>query len=968
MASIDVIKEYLVSMGLQDNFTDNFNKVLDESENKMGRFANTFAGKFALAGVAVVSVTAMANVAIGKFLGNMAKSDLAMEMYAKSIGKTKQEATRLDTTLKAMGRTIEEINSNAELKMNFKKLQKDTEKVQPPDMSEGMKQIREIQFEFVRLKQNATYALNWVGYYLTKYLKDPIEKIQEGFKGLNDIVIKNMPKWTDNIAKVLSWVVRLGTTLIRGATTVYTAIKRIFDMIPRELKIVGAAIIGLGLLIRAGPIGKLVMIITGLLLLLDDFYTYINGGDALLGGFWQKLIDIYETLKNSGAIDKFKEAMTNAFEFASKVIVRLKDYVIELFNKFKESGSIEKFLILISRLIELIKVIGEPLKNVGQDILLAFGGMGKVALEWFIEKGLPKMIDLVSGVIGIVADVISKLNEFGATEVIIKGVLGAFLAFKTVGTIKGVIGGITKSAELATKGLESMAKKMDIAKASIGKLGEPGALKSLGLEIKGTSKAFVGLIKSAKELAVAKAKDIAGTVQLIAMYGKEAIAKGASTAATWAQTAATSAWNVAAGIGATVTKAFGAAIAFLTSPIGLVILAIGALIAITVLVIKNWDKVKEFFIGLWDKIKNIFSGVGNWFKEKFDKAKESVISTFSNIGNWFKNRHEDIKNAFSGVGGWFKKKFTEAREGATTAFSTAGDYFSRVYDNIQLIFSGVKALFSGNFQGAYDAVVAIWNNITGFWKKIFGLLPQPVQDAILKIKEIFAPIVAWFADKILAITKAFSNIPSSLRDTFISAVNNIKKVFSPLVDWFKEKIDKIKGFFGGIGDKVKGIFGKGDPDPDEDDPNPNPNPKPIGHAEGGVFFNKHEAEIAEDGPEAVIPLTKPNRAKEILSQIKNFIGPDRDRPGGVVNLDGIKQSLSQIVNVLSGVKNGLNEQQNVNYTSNGGNVTINNITVSPQSHNKIYGSGNPEATANAINRNTINSIGLLLRNTQGVIG
>ncbi|MDU5080228.1 hypothetical protein [uncultured Tissierella sp.] len=771
MAGIDVIKEYLVAMGLQDNFTENFNKVIDDSSNKMGKFATTFIGKFAIAGVAVVSATAMANIAIGKFLGNMAKSDLAMEMYAKSIGKTKQEATRLDTTLKAMGRTLEEVNSNAELKANFKQLQKDAEKVQPPDMSEGMKQIREIQFEFTRLKQNATYALNWIGYYLTKYLKEPIGKIQEGFKGLNDIVIKNMPKWTEKIAKVLSWVVRLGTTLVRGSVNVFTAIKRIFDMIPKELKIVGAAITALGLLIRSGPIGKLAMVITGILLLLDDFYTYINGGDALLGGFWQRLIDIYEVLKNSGAIDRFKDNMVKAFNYSGEKINELKSYLISLFEKFEKSGSIESLIKLIGRLKDLFIELLKPVSNVAKEITFK---AGRSALEWFIDKGLPKAIDLLTFVVGKVTDIITWMNKFGAVESIIKGVGSAFVTWK-LGIIIADIYKATAAIAASTK-----AKAADT----------------------------IATIASTK----AKIIDKAETIYLIGLYAKDAVIKGISTAATWTQTAATTAWNVVAGIGATVTTAFGAAIAFLTSPIGLVIAAIVALIAIAIALIKNWDKVKEFFIELWDKIKNIFSGIGEWFGK-----------------------------------------------------------------------------------------------------------------------------------------------------TFSSAVDAIKNAFSPLVDWFKEKVDKIKGFFGGIGDKVKGIFGK-----DKPDPNDEPNPKPVGHSSGGVFYNRHKAEIAEDGAEAVIPLTKPNRAREILSQIKDFINPDQ-KSGGVSNIDGIKQALSQMTSVLFSVQSRLNEQQNISYTSNGGNVTINNITISPQTNNKIYGSGNPEATANAINKGTINSTGLLLRNTQGVI-
>ena len=406
MASINVIKEYLVGMGFQDNFTESFNRVLDDSQSKMGKFANTFSGKFALAGVAVATATVMANVAVGKFLNNLAQTDLEMDEYAKSIGKTKEEAIKLDTTLKAMGKTLEEVNSNAELKMNFDKLQEDAKKIKIPDMSEGMKQIRETQLEFVRLKQNATYSLNWIGYYLVKYLKKPISDIQEGFKKLNESFIKNMPKWSEKVAEVMSWIVRLGFALFRGISSVFSAIKRIFDMIPKELKIVGAAFTALGILIRAGPIGKMIMILTVILLLLEDFFTYLDGGEALLGGFWQGLIDIYNVLKDSGVFEQ----------------------VIEL---LKNLGDI---------LILLLK----PLSNIGRGIMDAFGGKGKDFLDWFITVALPKALDLLNSFTGTIKNVLTKLNDLGATESIIKGIAIAFASWK-IG--KGVHSGISTISE-----------------------------------------------------------------------------------------------------------------------------------------------------------------------------------------------------------------------------------------------------------------------------------------------------------------------------------------------------------------------------------------------------------------------------------------------------------------------------------------------------------------------------------------
>jgi phage-related minor tail protein len=86
------------------------------------------------------------------------------------------------------------------------------------------------------------------------------------------------------------------------------------------------------------------------------------------------------------------------------------------------------------------------------------------------------------------------------------------------------------------------------------------------------------------------------------------------------------AYNVHAAWGAistwtltTATSAWGAALAFVTSPITLTILAIGALIAIGVLLWKNWDtvsqKAKQVFQGIKDFIGDIVDGIGNSMKK-----------------------------------------------------------------------------------------------------------------------------------------------------------------------------------------------------------------------------------------------------------------------------------------------------------------------------------------------------------------
>lgn len=110
--------------------------------------------------------------------------------------------------------------------------------------------------------------------------------------------------------------------------------------------------------------------------------------------------------------------------------------------------------------------------------------------------------------------------------------------------------------------------------------------------------------------------DKAQTLYLQALYAKDAVVRGISTAATWAHTAATYAqiaavgtWNVICTISTALTTALGAAIAFLTSPIGLAIAAIIAIIAVGVLLYKNWETIMAYAGQLGAYISNVWNSI-----------------------------------------------------------------------------------------------------------------------------------------------------------------------------------------------------------------------------------------------------------------------------------------------------------------------------------------------------------------------
>jgi hypothetical protein len=114
---------------------------------------------------------------------------------------------------------------------------------------------------------------------------------------------------------------------------------------------------------------------------------------------------------------------------------------------------------------------------------------------------------------------------------------------------------------------------------------------------------------------VIKFKDIliplgAGIAAGALTFGIYSLALGAVTLAIKAHTLATK-------IATTATTAFGAVMAFITSPIGIAVIAIGALIAVGVLLYKNWDTVGA-------KINQIWTGIEDIFKTGINKIIQDV--------------------------------------------------------------------------------------------------------------------------------------------------------------------------------------------------------------------------------------------------------------------------------------------------------------------------------------------------------
>ena len=197
-----------------------------------------------------------------------------------------------------------------------------------------------------------------------------------------------------------------------------------------------------------------------------------------------------------------------------------------------------------------------------------------------------------------------------------------------------------------------------------------------------------------------------------------------------------------------------------------IILAIGAVIAIGVLLYRNWDLVKEKLISLWDKIKGFvkvflfFSGIG-----LIIKLGQLLIE------NW-----EKIKAKLSSL--WDKIK----------AFAKA------LWDIGKKIFMWLSPI--GLIITVGKLIIENWDLI----KAKFAELGSYLYNKIIDIGNFFIGL----KDKVVDV---FFNLIDKLKEVWETMKSTAASAFDFILDYVAKIWESIKGFFSGLGEKIKSLPG-----------------------------------------------------------------------------------------------------------------------------------------------------------------
>ena len=318
------IKEYLVSIGLDLNKTklQQTQKGIKDTTNLIDKMkqASDFL-KRGLNGL-TLSMLGLAG-ASAQLVTSLAKQDQKFETLAQRMFVSRQSVYEYQSAVKALGVTIDEIQFNPTLMKQYKELVSDSRKMFVGKEYQGaMTTIRSFLFEFVRLKQESMYLLQWIGFSIIKNLQIPLEKARLTLQGLNDFIVKNMSKIGDTIGKMIFNVKNFSKSIMDFFGNIIKEVQQFWSSLPPWAKkfIMGTGVIGAIFIGMQNPIIFVSALITGILLLIDDFQKHINNKKSQFGEFWDKLITW---------IDKTK---TTIYEWKDKSIKWIEDVYSKVKN------------------------------------------------------------------------------------------------------------------------------------------------------------------------------------------------------------------------------------------------------------------------------------------------------------------------------------------------------------------------------------------------------------------------------------------------------------------------------------------------------------------------------------------------------------------------------------------------------------------------------------------------------------
>lgn len=350
----NILEEYLVRIGAEvdkDAFAGAA-KAINNLSGMLGKLGSILKYGAIFAGLAKVTEAVIDNIKA------VASADLEYQKLAQSMWVTKDTAKTLSVVLKTMGASQEDVAWVPELREQFFRLRQEMAELSTPaDADNQLAWIREIGYDVQSLQLKLKMFKEWVVYYLIKELQPYIKEFQEFIRWLNDKFGKSLPALARKVASVLASVVRVAMSLVKALKWVFEGIYNFIDALPSKTKALVAVFAVVGAAIMAGPFGLMMMAIGTALIMLEDFFGYLEGRESsnTLKPLWKWLTDENNPLHR--IITKIGEGIAFILE-----------KLTELFEKVFTEERQEKLKEIVANIAKSVADIAEGLATIVEKI------------------------------------------------------------------------------------------------------------------------------------------------------------------------------------------------------------------------------------------------------------------------------------------------------------------------------------------------------------------------------------------------------------------------------------------------------------------------------------------------------------------------------------------------------------------------------------------------------------------------
>lgn len=367
----ETMQEYLVKIGwnVDENSFKNTRDTIDDIKDSLIGSASKIASSFTKAAGIVGDVIYSVNEQMFSIIETTAQLDYQTERLARQYWSTEKNVRSFQTALDVLGESESSLMfmTDEQYKRFIQLNQLGGTLEAPKELDEYLVKVRDINLEFSKLKMIAQYGTRWVTYWLSQFTGKDVDTVLKKFRGINDYIIKNLPKITAQISKFFYFFYRMSKTIIWALKGIGSAVVNVLDIFDSSVTRVIALVGVLSAALVLSPVFAFVAALTALLLVIEDYMSWKEGKQTLFDWteFDKSFTELKQTLSDvNETLTPIKEKITEIFdkiELKQKLMDGLKAWLDSI------SGFLDIIDIALDGISNTIKVLQGDLSGLEMD-------------------------------------------------------------------------------------------------------------------------------------------------------------------------------------------------------------------------------------------------------------------------------------------------------------------------------------------------------------------------------------------------------------------------------------------------------------------------------------------------------------------------------------------------------------------------------------------------------------------------